>query len=99
MSLGITLVTVSLRPSLMKHHKLLLTLNGPGSAEEGSEEGQEDADGVPGPRGWTLTRLNGSSYQNTQKEEEEELEERLREVEAWEKRVKELDELLRAVEE
>ncbi|KAL0578895.1 ATP-binding cassette long-chain fatty acid transporter pxa1 [Marasmius crinis-equi] len=103
-SLGITLITVSLRPSLTKHHKLLLTLNGPGGAEEGSEdnatpEGQEDADGVPGPGGWTLARLDGSSYQTTQKKEEEELEERLREVEAWEKRVKELDELLRAVEE
>ncbi|KAJ8073792.1 ATP-binding cassette long-chain fatty acid transporter pxa1 [Marasmius tenuissimus] len=103
-SLGITLITVSLRPSLMKHHKLLLTLNGPGGAEDESEgyttpDGQEGADSVPGPGGWTLARLDSSTYQHTQKREEEELEERLREVEGWEKRVKELDALLRAVEE
>ena len=54
---------------------------------------------MPGPGGWTLTRLDSPTYQDTQKKEEEELEERLREVEGWEKRVKELDALLRAVEE
>ncbi|KAK1223278.1 ATP-binding cassette long-chain fatty acid transporter pxa1 [Marasmius sp. AFHP31] len=102
-SLGITLITVSLRPSLMKHHKLLLTLNGPGGAEDESggyttPNGQEGADGIPGPGGWTFTRLDSSTYQDTQKREEEELEERLREVEGWEKRVKELDALLRAEE-
>ncbi|KAF9255182.1 hypothetical protein L218DRAFT_967518 [Marasmius fiardii PR-910] len=101
-SLGITLITVSLRPSLMKHHKLLLTLNGPGGGEEETEvtvDRQEDVTGVQGPDGWTLTRLDSPSYQTTQRKEEEELEERLKEVEVWERRVKELDEMLRAVEE
>ncbi|KAG7091918.1 hypothetical protein E1B28_008313 [Marasmius oreades] len=99
-SLGITLITVSLRPSLMKYHKLLLTLNGQGGAEDETEgilDGQEDVTGVQGPGGWALTHLDSPSYQTTQRKEEEVLEERLKEVKSWEKRVKELDEMLRAV--
>ncbi|KAK1223279.1 ATP-binding cassette long-chain fatty acid transporter pxa1 [Marasmius sp. AFHP31] len=83
------------KPSIMKHHELLLTLNGPGGANDESEgytpDGQEDADAIPGLGGWiwTLTPLDSSMYQDTQKRKEE-----LREVKGWEKRVKHLDVLL-----
>ncbi|KAJ8073795.1 hypothetical protein AAF712_003263 [Marasmius tenuissimus] len=56
----------------MKHHKLLL---------HGAEDENEGYTPVPGPGGWNLTRPNSSTHQDTQKREEGELEEHLREVE------------------
>ncbi|KAF8886515.1 ABC transporter transmembrane region 2-domain-containing protein [Infundibulicybe gibba] len=82
-SLGITLITISLRPSLMKYHTQLLTLTGDG---EGA---------------WTLARV-GTAAERREigiEREIESLEATLNEVAGWEKRVKELDEMLRAREE
>ncbi|KAM6492727.1 ABC transporter transmembrane region 2 domain containing protein [Amanita muscaria] len=79
-SLGITLITISLRPSLAKYHRQLLTLQG----EDGSA-------------GWTLTRLGTEEERMGIDREIKVLEDRLAEVEGWEKRVKELERLLGVV--
>ncbi|KAF8340930.1 ABC transporter transmembrane region 2-domain-containing protein [Amanita rubescens] len=76
-SLGITLITISLRPSLAKYHRQLLTLQG----EDGSAR-------------WTLTKVGTEEERMGIDREIKVLEERLAEVEGWEKRVKELESLL-----
>ena len=78
-SLGITLITTSLRPSLAKYHRQLLTLLG----EDGSAN-------------WTLTKVGTEEERMGVDREIKILEERLAEVEGWEKRVKELEQLLGA---
>lgn len=66
-------------PSLAKYHTHLLTLQGPGAEGRGR---------------WTLTR-HGSAEERMERDREiVMLEERLNEVENWERRVKELDMLL-----
>ena len=75
--LGITLITISLRPSLAKYHRQLLTLLG----EDGSSS-------------WTLTKVGTEEERMGVDREIKILEERLAEVEGWEKRVKELEQLL-----
>ena len=66
-------------PSLAKYHTHLLTLHGPGPEGQGS---------------WTLTR-HGSAEERMERDREiVMLEEKLNEVQDWEKRVKELDSLL-----
>ncbi|KAK2464650.1 hypothetical protein APHAL10511_003343 [Amanita phalloides] len=76
-SLGITLITISLRPSLAKYHRQLLTLQG----EDGSAR-------------WTLTRVGTEEERMGVDREIRMLEERLAEVDGWEKRVRELERLL-----
>ncbi|KAI9508086.1 ABC transporter transmembrane region 2-domain-containing protein [Russula earlei] len=73
-SLGITLITISLRPSLAKYHTLLLTLLGEGH--------------------WTLARIGSAEARMGIDREIGMLESKLKEVERWEGRVKELDVLL-----
>ncbi|KAH8097062.1 ABC transporter transmembrane region 2-domain-containing protein [Cristinia sonorae] len=75
-SLGITLITISLRPSLMRYHNQLLTING---------------DGVGS---WTLTKVGGAEERMGLDREIITLEEKLADVEGWEKRVKELTKAL-----
>ncbi|KAJ7583528.1 ABC transporter transmembrane region 2-domain-containing protein [Mycena floridula] len=75
-SLGITLVTISLRPSLMRYHTQLLTVSGDGSA------------------GWTLTRVGTAEERMGIDREIAMLEGKLKDVENWESRLKELDVLL-----
>ena len=76
-SLGITLITISLRPSLAKYHRQLLTLQG----QDGSAR-------------WTLTRLGTEEERLGIDREIKVLEERLAEVDRWERRVKELEGML-----
>ena len=76
-SLGITLITISLRPSLAKYHRQMLTLRG----DDGSAS-------------WTLTKVGTEEERMGVDREIKILEERLAEVEGWEKRVKELEQLL-----
>ncbi|PPQ82537.1 hypothetical protein CVT25_007146 [Psilocybe cyanescens] len=83
-ALDITLITISLRPSLMKYHKQLLTLHGPADP------------GTPGR--WTLSRVGTPEERMSLQKEIGVLEERLREVGAWEDRVRELEVLLGAQE-
>ncbi|KAF4616465.1 hypothetical protein D9613_008752 [Agrocybe pediades] len=78
-ALDITLITISLRPSLMKYHKQLLTLHGPSGDSPGK---------------WTLSRVGTPEERMSLQKEIKVLEEKLHEVEAWEKRVKELETLL-----
>lgn len=75
-SLGITLITISLRPSLMKYHTQLLTING---------------DGVGS---WTLNRIGTAEERMGLDREIIQLEEKLAEVDRWEKRVGELTKML-----
>ncbi|THH19625.1 hypothetical protein EW146_g1583 [Bondarzewia mesenterica] len=75
-SLGITLITISLRPSLAKYHTQLLTLTGDGTGS------------------WTLSRVGTPEVRMGLDREIGVLREKLREVEAWEGRVKELEMLL-----
>ncbi|KAJ8461840.1 hypothetical protein ONZ45_g18149 [Pleurotus djamor] len=79
-SLGITLITISLRPSLMKYHTHLLTLAGDGTGK------------------WTLSRIGTAEERMEIDREVASLEAKLAEVDAWERRVKELDVLLSAQE-
>jgi len=76
-SLGITLITVSLRPSLMKYHTRLLTLTGDGTGS------------------WKLSRLGTAEERVGIDREIAALENKLAEVEQWQGRVNELNELLR----
>ncbi|KIM85783.1 hypothetical protein PILCRDRAFT_816992 [Piloderma croceum F 1598] len=75
-SLGITLITISLRPSLTKYHTRLLTLTG-------------DSRG-----GWQLSRIGTAEERMGIDREIATLENKLAEVDAWEKRVDELNGLL-----
>ena len=75
-SLGITLITISLRPSLMKYHTQLLTING---------------DGVGS---WILNRIGTAEERMGLDREIIQLEEKLAEVDRWEKRVGELTKML-----
>jgi len=104
-ALDITLITISLRfvflfpshlkfeclvdfwafffffssPFLMKYHYQLLTLHGPSGTEPGK---------------WTLSRIGTREERMSIEREIKVLEEKLQEVEAWEKRVQELEVLL-----
>jgi ATP-binding cassette subfamily D (ALD) long-chain fatty acid import protein len=75
-SLGITLITISLRPSLAKYHTQLLTLSGDGTGN------------------WTLARIGTAEARIGIDREIGMLESRLKEVEQWERRIKELEVLL-----
>ncbi|KAH8830591.1 ABC transporter transmembrane region 2-domain-containing protein [Flagelloscypha sp. PMI_526] len=75
---GITLITISLRPSLAKYHTHLLTLTGDGSGR------------------WTFTQIGTAEERLERDNEIKLLEQRLGEVEGWEKRIAELDEALKA---
>ncbi|KAJ2936853.1 hypothetical protein H1R20_g262, partial [Candolleomyces eurysporus] len=77
-ALGITLITISLRPSLMKYHTQLLTLNGEGTGR------------------WSLTRLGTAEERLSVGREIALLEQKLADVEKWEKRVAELEHMLGA---
>ncbi|KAJ3503896.1 hypothetical protein NLJ89_g8229 [Agrocybe chaxingu] len=78
-ALDITLITVSLRPSLAKYHSQLLTLHGPSGPEPGK---------------WTLSRVGTAEERMSVQHEIDVLEDKLRDVEGWEKRVKELEAML-----
>ncbi|KAI0065247.1 hypothetical protein BV25DRAFT_1851548 [Artomyces pyxidatus] len=75
-AIGITLITISLRPSLTKYHTQLLTLSGDGTGS------------------WTLTRIGTAEARMGIDREIGMLEGKLKEVERWERRVKELEGLL-----
>ncbi|KAI0293974.1 ABC transporter transmembrane region 2-domain-containing protein [Russula brevipes] len=75
-SLGITLITISLRPSLAKYHTQLLTLSGDGTGS------------------WALARIGTAEARMGIDREIGMLESKLKEVERWERRVKELEVLL-----
>lgn len=75
-SLGITLITISLRPSLAKYHTQLLTLLGDGTGN------------------WTLARIGTAEARMGIDREIGMLESKLKEVDQWEQRVKELEILL-----
>ncbi|KJA26893.1 hypothetical protein HYPSUDRAFT_198675 [Hypholoma sublateritium FD-334 SS-4] len=83
-ALDITLITISLRPSLMKYHNQLLTLHGPSGSSPGK---------------WTLSRIGTPEERMSLNREIGMLEEKLKEVEGWEARVQELDALLGVEEE
>ncbi|PPR01356.1 hypothetical protein CVT24_006310 [Panaeolus cyanescens] len=92
-ALDITLITISLRPSLMKYHTQLLTLEGPGggaSLEDGSDAGASSSHGGK----WTLSRVGSKEERMGVDREIAVLESKLAEVEGWEQRVKELEGLL-----
>ncbi|KAL5498627.1 PXA1 [Sanghuangporus vaninii] len=84
-TLGITLITISLRPSLAKYHTHLLTLH-----TESVLEVESDNRFV----NWTLTRVGTAAERMERDREIAHLEARLAEVDAWQERVKELDRLL-----
>ncbi|KAN0136860.1 ABC transporter transmembrane region 2 domain containing protein [Lactarius tabidus] len=75
-SLGITLITISLRPSLAKYHTQLLTLPGDGTGS------------------WTLVRIGTAEARMGIDREIGMLQSKLKEVEQWETRVKELEGML-----
>ncbi|KAI0711148.1 ABC transporter transmembrane region 2-domain-containing protein [Cerioporus squamosus] len=75
-SLGITLITISLRPALMRYHTQLLTIAGDGTGR------------------WTLKRIGTAEERMDLDREIVSLENRLAEVEKWERRVGELERLL-----
>ncbi|KAI0264669.1 ABC transporter transmembrane region 2-domain-containing protein [Gloeopeniophorella convolvens] len=75
-SIGITLITISLRPSLAKYHTQLLTLSGDGTGS------------------WTLAKIGTAEARMGIDREIALLQEKLKEVEGWEARVKELGVLL-----
>ncbi|CCM00773.1 uncharacterized protein FIBRA_02815 [Fibroporia radiculosa] len=77
-SLGITLITISLRPSLMRYHTQLLTLAGDGTGK------------------WTLSRIGSAEERMGIDREIITLENKLAEVEQWERRVQELNHMLSA---
>ncbi|TFK89661.1 hypothetical protein K466DRAFT_584399 [Polyporus arcularius HHB13444] len=75
-SLGITLITISLRPALMRYHTQLLTIAGDGTGR------------------WALKRIGTAEERMDLDREIVSLENRLAEVEKWERRVGELERLL-----
>ncbi|PSR76202.1 hypothetical protein PHLCEN_2v8625 [Hermanssonia centrifuga] len=79
-SLGITLITISLRPSLMRYHTQLLTIAGDGKGS------------------WTLSQVGTAEERMGMDREILAIEEKLAEVDGWEKRVKELTKELSAEE-
>jgi len=70
--MGITLITISHRPSLTKYHTRLLTLTGDGSGS------------------WRETRIGTEEERMGIEKEIATLEGRLKEVDGWEKRVREV---------
>ncbi|THH03553.1 hypothetical protein EW145_g6175 [Phellinidium pouzarii] len=103
-TLGITLITISLRPSLAKYHTHMLTLHGPSSSSAAVSDDRvaiggmdvtanigEDKDGS-----WTLTRIGTAAERMGRDREITVLEARLAEVDAWTRRVRQLDALLGA---
>ncbi|GAA5900102.1 hypothetical protein JCM5296_002057 [Sporobolomyces johnsonii] len=70
--LGITLITISHRPSLFKHHMFLLQLTG--------HDGK-----------WELKQIGEAEQSLSFQKEIDSLEEKLREVEHWKKRLAEID--------
>ncbi|KAJ3512874.1 hypothetical protein NMY22_g15209 [Coprinellus aureogranulatus] len=77
-ALGITLITISLRPSLIRYHTQLLTLVGEGTGK------------------WMLQRVGTAEERLSVEREIAVLEKKLADVEAWEKRVAELNRMLGA---
>ena len=69
---------------MAKYHKQLLTLHGPTG---------------PSPGKWTIARVGTAAERMSVRAEIEALEEKLEEVDEWEKRVKELEGLLTVQEE
>ncbi|KAK7472556.1 ATP-binding cassette long-chain fatty acid transporter pxa1 [Stygiomarasmius scandens] len=96
--LGITLITISLRPSLAKYHTQLLTIHGDGtgrwSLEDVNPFNIDSASGLGSGGGGQLSR-SGTA---TELKEIALLERKIKEAEKWEERVKELDGLLRVQE-
>ncbi|EJD05544.1 uncharacterized protein FOMMEDRAFT_17828 [Fomitiporia mediterranea MF3/22] len=86
-SLGITLITISLRPSLAKYHTHLLTLH-----TEPISEAENSGEAV----NWTLTRVGTAAERMERDREIAHLEARLAEVDSWTARVRELEALLSA---
>ncbi|KAI0042342.1 hypothetical protein FA95DRAFT_1547661 [Auriscalpium vulgare] len=75
-AIGITLITISLRPSLTKYHTQLLTLTGDGAGS------------------WTLARIGTAEARMGIDREIGMLKGKLKEVERWEGRVRELEGML-----
>ncbi|KAI8450142.1 ABC transporter transmembrane region 2-domain-containing protein [Phakopsora pachyrhizi] len=76
--LGITLITISHKPSLLKYHEYLLTIGA-----KGSKEGQET--------GWDLKRIGSEEEKmGTVEKELEELRSRLSGVGSWKSRLEEI---------
>ncbi|THV05046.1 hypothetical protein K435DRAFT_850251 [Dendrothele bispora CBS 962.96] len=95
--LGITLITISLRPSLAKYHTQLLTIHGDGTGKWTLEDVNPfniPDSGHHGPFSGQLSR-SGTA---TELKEIALLEKKIKEAEKWEERVKELDGLLRVQE-
>lgn len=118
-ALGITLITISLRPSLTKYHTHILTLTGDGTgswifnriaaprAQEGLTEGHGEnglatppSESAPTVRESELTTActedTGARHLAHVLEEIHVLEARIEESCGWEKRVRELDQELKA---
>ncbi|KAF5355535.1 hypothetical protein D9758_006286 [Tetrapyrgos nigripes] len=99
--LGITLITISLRPALAKYHTQLLTIHGDGTGKWTLEDvnpfsvGSSDLKGLDGLGGNGQLSRSGTA---TELKEMALLEKRLKEAEKWKERVKELDGLLRVQE-
>jgi len=96
--LGITLITISLRPSLAKYHTQLLTIHGDGTGrwtlEDVNPFNIDSASGLGSGGGGQLSR-SGTA---TELKEIALLEKKIKEADKWEERVKELDGLLRVQE-
>jgi len=75
-SLGITLITISIRPSLMKYHTRVLTLGGDGTGS------------------YTLSKVGTAEERMGIDREIQTLEAKLEEVNKWEERVKQLQNML-----
>ncbi|KAF8156895.1 ABC transporter transmembrane region 2-domain-containing protein [Crassisporium funariophilum] len=99
-ALGITLITISLRPSLTKYHVQLLTLSGPSPApttlfsSSPSSSSRSSPEPTTTAGKWILTRVGTKEERMGVDREIAVLEAKLRAVEEWEGRVEELERLL-----